>query len=283
MKSLLVRDAPLLLAGAPNAVTARILEDAGFEAVYLSGAGIANSFLGAPDIGLVTLNEIRSHLEAMRDAVSLPIVVDADTGFGNALNVQRTVRTLERAGANAIQLEDQVMPKRCGHFDGKRVIDAAEMVGKIHAAVDARADDSVLIVARTDAYASHGLDEACERALRYQEAGADVLFVEAPGTAADLAEIPKRVPGHHIVNIVEGGRTPVLPMAHLHQLGFAIVLYANTLMRAGMQAMAAAARQLRADGDSLGLTEQIASWSQRQNLVRKPLFDTLDERYGDAS
>jgi 2-methylisocitrate lyase-like PEP mutase family enzyme len=273
---------PLLLPGAPNALTARVLEEAGFEAVYLSGAGVANSFLGSPDIGLLSFPEIVAHLAATRDVVDLPLVVDADTGFGNALNVQRTVRALERAGASAIQLEDQVMPKRCGHFDGKRVIDAEEMVGKIKAAADARHDDDLLIIARTDAYAGYGLDEACDRAARYQEAGADVLFVEAPGLVADLAQIPARVPGRHLVNIVEGGRTPVLPLAELGTLGFAIVLYANTLMRAGMAAMTTAARSLREHGDSLALTGQIASWQTRQELVRLTHFDALDELYGGA-
>lgn len=186
---------PLLLPGAPNALTARILEAVGFEAVYVSGAGVSNSFLGSPDIGLLTMPEIADHVAAIRDVVDIPIVVDADTGFGNALNVQRTVRVLERAGANAIQLEDQVTPKRCGHFDGKDVIDAAEMVGKIKAAVDARVDDQLLIVARTDARAEFGLDVACDRAARYLEAGADVIFVEAPHNREELAEIPRRVPG----------------------------------------------------------------------------------------
>lgn len=283
LRALIGAPSPLLLPGAPNALTARVLEETGFDAVYLSGAGVANSYLGAPDIGLLTYPEIQAHLAAVREAVDLPLVVDADTGFGNAINVARTVRGLERAGASAIQLEDQVMPKRCGHFDGKRVIDTAEMVGKIKAATDARLDDDLVIIARTDAYAGYGLDEACRRARSYLEAGADVLFVEAPSTVDDLASIPRTVPGRHVVNIVEGGRTPVLPLVRLGELGFSIVLYANTLMRAAIAAMTTAAQSLREHGDSVAFTGQIASWQARQELVRLNHFDALDERYGGGS
>ena len=271
---------PLLLPGAPNALTARLLEDAGFEAVYVSGAGVSNSFLGAPDIGLLTLSEIVAHVAAIRDAVQVPVVVDADTGFGNAINVQRTVRALERAGADAIQLEDQVMPKRCGHFDGKAVIDTAEMVGKIRAALDARADDDTLIIARTDALAEFGIDVACERANAYLAAGADVAFVEAVHTREQMAAVIREVPGLHVANMVEGGKTPILPLAELGRIGFSVVLYANTAMRAGILAMRSAVAQLRAEGDSLGLVGNIADWALRQDLVRKPLFDELDLKYG---
>ena len=195
----------LLVPGAANALTARIIEDAAFEAVYVTGAGIANTFLGSPDIGLVSLSELRDHVEAIGQAVSLPLIVDADTGFGNPVNVTRTVRTLERAGAAAIQLEDQVNPKKCGHFTGKAVIPLADMVQKIHAAVDARVNDATSIIARTDARAVEGLDRALERAAAYREAGADILFVEAPQSVAELRDVPRRVVAPHIVNIVEGG------------------------------------------------------------------------------
>ncbi|MFI5609073.1 oxaloacetate decarboxylase [Amycolatopsis sp. NPDC051903] len=270
---------PLLLAGAPNALTARVVEEAGFEAVYLSGAGITNTYLGAPDVGLLSLPELAGHVEATRDAVGLPLVVDADTGFGNALGVQRTVRTLERAGANAIQLEDQVSPKRCGHFAGKDVIEADEMIGKIHAAVDARASDDLLIVARTDARAVHGLSAACDRAAAYLEAGADIIFVEAPGSPEELAEITRRVPGPHVANMVEGGLTPILPLERLRELGFAIALYANTAMRGAVAGMRIALRHLKDHGDTTEIGDAIISWADRQNLVRKPLFDALDEKY----
>lgn len=274
---------PLLLPGAGNALTARILEETGFEAVYVSGAGVTNTYLGAPDVGLLSLPEISAHVAAMRDAVDLPLVVDADTGFGNALNVQRTVRELERAGANGIQLEDQTAPKRCGHFAGKSVVETSEMVGKIRAAVDARVDDDLLVIARTDARADLGLDEACDRASRYVEAGADAVFVEAPRSREEMAAIPERVPGIHVANMVEGGLTPILPLAQLAEYGFGIVLYANTTMRAAIAAMRAAAGELLEHGDSLGLTVDIASWEERQRLVRKDRYDELDERYGSEA
>lgn len=274
---------PLLLVGAPNALTARVVEEAGFEAVYLSGAGIANTFLGAPDIGLFGLAELRDHVAAVRDAVDLPLVVDMDTGFGNALGVQRTVRELARAGADALQLEDQVAPKRCGHFAGKAVISTAEMVGKIHAALDAAGTGGPLLIARTDARAVEGLDAACERALRYREAGADIVFVEAPRTREEMAEIPRRVPGPHVANMVEGGLTPVLPLAELGDLGFAIALYANTAMRAAVAGMQPVLRHLREHGDTRGLDEKIISWAERQALVRKPAYDALDAKYSGGN
>ena len=270
---------PLLLPGAPNALTARLIEEVGFEAIYLSGAGIANTYLGAPDIGLVTLSELADHVGAMRDAVSLPIVVDGDTGFGNAINVARAVRLLERAGANAIQLEDQVSPKRCGHFEGKAVISTAEMVGKIKAATDVRQDDDFVLIARTDALALHGLADACDRAEAYLAAGADVAFVEAPVSRDELCSIPTRVSGPTMANIVEGGKTPPLTLDDLADAGFRIVLYANTAMRAAMLAMRSVLTHLHQTGDSLALRDQIASWDERQALVRKPEFDALDQRY----
>lgn len=271
---------PLLLPGAPNALTARVLEEAGFEAVYVSGAGVTNTFLGAPDVGLLGLSEIAAHVAAMREAVDVPLIVDADTGFGNALNVQRTIRELERAGANAVQIEDQATPKRCGHFAGKSVIEAGEMVGKVRAAVDARTDDDLLVIARTDARAELGMAEACDRAHRYVDAGADVVFVEAPRDRDELALIPRKVPGPHVVNMVEGGLTPILPLAELGELGFAIVLYANTAMRAAIAGMKKAAADLRRQGDSLALSVDIASWDERQGLVRKDEYDERAERYG---
>jgi 2-methylisocitrate lyase-like PEP mutase family enzyme len=273
------RQAPLLLPGVPNALTARICEEAGFEAVYLSGAGLTNTLLGAPDIGLLTMTELVNHVAAIRDAVRLPIVVDADVGFGNAINVQRTVRALERAGASAIQLEDQVLPKRCGHFNGKAVISAEEMVGKLRAALDARIHPDLLIVARTDARAVHGLDEACDRAEQYLAAGADVAFVEAPLDRAEMEAITARVRGPLLVNVVEGGNSPALSLAEAADVGFDIVLYANTLMRAAITAIQRAAAALLQTGATTGLLGDIASWSERQRLVRKPEFDRLEERY----
>jgi 2-methylisocitrate lyase-like PEP mutase family enzyme len=271
---------PLVVPGAANALAARVIAEAGFDAVYVTGAGIANTYLGAPDIGLVTLSELRDHVEAIADAVPLPLIVDADTGFGNPLNVARTVRTLERAGAAAIQLEDQVSPKKCGHFAGKAVIPADQMVQKIHAAVDARADNALCIVARTDARVIEGLEGALERAERYREAGADILFVEAPQSEEELRLIPLRVPGLHVANMVEGGLTPLLAAAELGEFG--IVLFANIALQAAMRGMQTVLAQVRRSGSIDGLDGLIVPWLERQQLVRKPTFDELDAKYADT-
>src|SRR5947209_11820076 len=207
-RKMLVPGAALLLPGVANALAARVVADQGFAAAYVTGAGIANTFFGVPDIGLVTVSELAAHVAAIREAFPGPLVVDADTGFGNAVNMIRTVQLLERAGADALQIEDQVFPKRCGHFAGKEVIPAAEMVGKIKAAVDARRDHDLLIVARTDAIAPEGFAAALERAAAYREAGANVTFVEAPTSIEESADIPHRLPWPPLLNIVLGGRPP---------------------------------------------------------------------------
>lgn len=269
----------MLLPGAANALTARVIEDAGFSALYVTGAGIANTYLGMPDIGLTTATEIADHVWRIRDAVSIPLIVDADTGYGNALNVQRTVRLLERAGAGAIQLEDQVFPKRCGHFEGKDVIPASEMVMKIQAAVDARQRDSTLILARTDAHAIEGLSGALERAAMYREAGADLLFVEAPQTTGELGSIPSRVPGRHICNLVFGGKTPLLPREQLAEMGYAGVLYANAALQAAVKAMARVLGHLHSSGSLAGMEDALVSFEERQRVINHPRFKALEERF----
>ena len=276
---ILTPGAAVLLPGAANALTARVIEDAGFSALYVTGAGIANTYLGMPDIGLTTATEIADHVWRIRDAVSIPLIVDADTGYGNALNVQRTVRLLERAGAGAIQLEDQVFPKRCGHFEGKDVIPASEMVKKIQAAVDARQRESTRILARTDAHAIEGLSGALERAAMYREAGADLLFVEAPQTTAELGSIPSRVPGRHICNLVFGGKTPLLPRDELAQMGYAGVLYANAALQAAVKAMARVLGHLHGSGSLAGMEDALVSFEERQRVINQPHFKALEERF----
>jgi 2-methylisocitrate lyase-like PEP mutase family enzyme len=270
-----------MLPGAPNAITARVIEETGFEAVYVTGAGIANTFHGVPDIGLVTLSELTAHVAAIREAVKLPLIVDADTGFGNALNVWRTVRDLERAGADSIQIEDQTFPKRCGHFTGQTVIDAAEMVDKIAAACDARRSSSLLITARSDARRTHGLAEACRRANLYREAGADVLFVEAPQTEAEIEFIAKEVEGPKVLNLVQGGSTPILPLERINELGYTFSLYANLPLLASIAGMRQALSHLHARGGSAD-APLMATWDERQALVRKAEFDAMSDRYGGA-
>jgi 2-methylisocitrate lyase-like PEP mutase family enzyme len=270
----------LLVPGAFNAMSARVIEDAGFEALYLTGAGVTNMSLGLPDLGFIGLNEIAEHTARVRDAVELPLIVDADTGFGNALNVRHTVRTLERSGADAIQFEDQVMPKKCGHFSGKEVISAGEMAGKIHAAVDAREDGNLLIIARTDAAAVEGIEAAIARGHRFVEAGADVLFIEATESLADI----ERLPGlfattPQLINIVIGGKTPVQSRDALGKLGYGIVLYANAALQGAVRGMQQALGTLRENGRLDEDPALVVPFSERQRLVNKPLYDQLDKQY----
>ncbi len=276
---MLTPGAALLLPGVSNALAARVVADLGFPAAYVTGAGIANTFLGLPDNGLVTMTELVEHVAAIRDAFPGPLVVDMDTGFGNALNTQRAVRALERAGANALQIEDQVFPKRCGHFAGKEVIPAAEMVAKIKAAVDARWEDDLLIVARTDAIATDGFEAALERATAYREAGADVTFVEAPTTLEEMADIPRRLPWPQLANIVLGGRTPELTNEKRKELGFAGVIYANVALQASLLGMQAALGELRRKGQMGDATKLVVDFSERQRLVHKDEFDALERKY----
>jgi 2-methylisocitrate lyase-like PEP mutase family enzyme len=277
LRDLLTPGAALLLPGVSNALAARVVADLGFAAAYVTGAGIANTHLGIPDNGLVTLTELADHVAAIRDVFPGPLVVDADTGFGNAVNVARTVRLIERAGADALQLEDQIFPKRCGHFSGKEVIPAAEMAGKIKAAVDAR--QNLLIIARTDAIAPEGYEAALARAAAYRDAGADVTFVEAPTSLEEIADIPRRLPWPQLINIVLGGRTPELPNDKLKTLGYAGVIYANVALQAALKGMQAALGELRRRGHMGDARELVVDFSERQRLVHKDEFDALERRY----
>jgi 2-methylisocitrate lyase-like PEP mutase family enzyme len=269
----------LLVPGAANALAARIIEDLSFEAVYLTGAGVTNTFWGLPDLGFISLTEIAQHTTTIREAVNIPVLVDAETGFGNALNVRHCVRTLERAGANAIQIEDQTMPKRCGHFSNKSVIPVEEMAGKIKAAVDARTSGDLLIIARTDAIAVEGFEPAIERVQRYIEAGADVTFVEAPQLVDDIRRIPQRLSVPQVINIVVGGKTPVFAQGELAKMGFGLALYANVALQGAIAGMQAALKQLKTSGRMDEASAMLASFAERQRLVKKPLFDELDGKY----
>lgn len=269
----------LVVAGGANALAARVIQQLGFEAVYLSGAGITNTFYGMPDLGFITLGDLAQHTAATRDAVDLPIIVDADTGFGNQLNVRHTVRTLERAGANAIQLEDQAMPKKCGHFNDKSVIGADEAASKIKAAVDARQNDDFLIIARTDARAIEGFEAAVERAHKFIEAGADLTFVEAPTSVDELRRIPQALPVPQLVNVVIGGKTPTLDAAEFARMGYGLVLYANAALQGAVLGMTAALTRLRDSGRLDEDSGLVATFAERQRLVQKDLFDTLAAHY----
>jgi 2-methylisocitrate lyase-like PEP mutase family enzyme len=271
--------AGIVIPGVANALSARFVEAAGFPIVYLTGAGVANAWLGAPDLGLTTATEVASHIAACRDAMPLPIIADGDTGFGNALNLVRTVRLFERAGANAIQLEDQVFPKRCGHFDGKAVVPTAEMVQKVKAAVDARSSAEFLVIARTDARAVEGFEAALARAAAYREAGADVLFVEAPSSQEELRAIPTQLAGPHLCNIVHGGKTPMLPRAALAAMGYAGILYANAALQAAMRATQRTLEHLRKEGSLHGIEATLMGFDERQRAVDFERWSELDRRY----
>lgn len=269
----------VVVAGGANALAARIIQELGFEAVYLSGAGITNTFYGMPDLGFITLGDLAQHTAATRDAIDLPIIVDADTGFGNQLNVRHTVRTLERAGANAIQLEDHAMPKKCGHFNDKSVIGAAEAASKIKAAVDARQSGDFLIIARTDARAVEGFQAALDRAQMFIEAGADMTFVEAPTSVDELRRIPQALAVPQLVNVVIGGKTPTLDAAEFGRMGYGLVLYANAALQGAVHGMTAALARLRDTGRLDEDSGLVATFAERQRLVQKDLFDALAAQY----
>jgi len=281
LRNMLTPGAAVLLPGVANALAARVVADLGFPVAYVTGAGIANTFLGVPDIGLVSVTELAEHVAAIRDAFPGPLVVDADTGFGNAINLVRTVQLLERAGADALQIEDQVFPKRCGHFTGKHVIPTAEMVTKIKAAVDTRRDGDLLIIARTDAIAPEGFEEAIARAAAYHEAGADVTFVEAPTSMEQIADIPRLLPWPQLLNIVIGGRTPELPNEKVKELGYAGVIYANVALQSALLGMQAALGELRRNGSMRDAAKLVMDFSERQRLVRKDEFDALEREYAE--
>jgi len=270
--------AALILPGVANALAARVVADSGFTAAYVTGAGIANTYLGIPDNGLVTLSELANHVAAIRAVFAGPLMVDADTGFGNALNMRRTVQMLERAGADAIQIEDQVFPKRCGHFEGKEVISSAEMVQKIKAAVDARSDPDLMIVARTDAIAVEGFSAAMDRAHAFREAGADVGFVEAPTDADQIAAVGN-LPWPQLMNIVIGGKTPEKSNDELKRLGFAGVIYANTALQAAVLGMQHALGHLKKHGQIGDGAKLLATFTERQRLVDIAAFQDMERKY----
>ncbi len=279
LKALVEARRGVLVPGAFNALSARVIEDLGFEAIYITGAGVTNMSFGLPDQGFIGLSDMAEHTARIRDAVGLPLIVDADTGFGNALNVRHSVRVLERAGADCIQLEDQLAPKRCGHFSGKAVISSEEAVAKIKAAVDARADPNLLVLARTDAAAVLGFEAAIERAQRFSEAGADILFVEAVRSVGEIRALPQRLAKPQLMNMVIGGHTPIFGAEELGRLGYGIVLYANAALQGALAGMQRALTVLR---DTRRIDEDptlVTPFAERQRMVGKADWDALEERY----
>jgi 2-methylisocitrate lyase-like PEP mutase family enzyme len=278
LRRLLGGPEPVLAVGAADAWTARLIEDAGLPVVYVTGAGVANSTLGKPDIGLVTATELLWQVSRIRDAVDVPIIVDADTGFGGIGNVQRTVRDLERAGVSAIHIEDQVEPKRCGHLAGTTVVPIEEMTLRVRAAIAARTNPAFTIIARTDARVSEGLDSALRRAEACLAAGADGVFVEALVSEEEFATVGREF-GDTILlaNMVEGGKSPILPRADLQEMGFSIVLYANLALRLAGQAVRSGLQTLIETGSSTSMFEAILPWAERQDLVRLGDFAAAED------
>lgn len=281
LRTLLAREQPLLAPGVYDALSALVAEQAGFEALYLSGASIAYTRLGRSDIGLTTATEVAQTLAHITDRVRLPVIVDGDTGFGNALNVQRTVRDFERAGAAMIQLEDQGFPKRCGHLDGKTVVSAQEMCGKLRAAVDARHSDDTLILARTDSLAIEGLDAALERAERYLECGVDAIFIEALRSPEQMqaacSRFAQRIP--LLANMVEGGKTPVMSAQALGQLGFRIVIFPGGTARAVAHTLQHYYGTLRQDGTTAALRGEMLDFDGLNAVIGTPQLLAEGKKY----
>jgi 2-methylisocitrate lyase-like PEP mutase family enzyme len=273
---------PILLApGVYDPLTASLATDAGFEALYLSGASIAYTRLGRPDIGLVSMSEVAETITLIRDRVPTPLIVDADNGYGNALNMQRTMRLFERAGANALQIEDQSYPKRCGHLAEKKLVSATEMVGKIHAAADARTSDETLIIARTDAVAVEGFQAAIERAGLYAVAGADALFVEAPGSVDELAAIVKALGSSLplMANMVEGGKTPLQSAAELEAIGFSLVIFPGGIVRAIAHAAQDFYSTLKRDGTTVAFRNRMFGFDELNDVIGTPAMLAEGKRY----
>jgi len=278
LRALLARGGLLIAPGVYDGLSARIAETAGFEVLYVSGGAIARS-MGYPDVGLVTQTEMVKRLEEIRAVTSLPLIVDADTGYGNAVNVIRTVRAYERAGAAALHIEDQVEPKRCGHYEGKEVIPISEMTQKIRATLAAREQGGVLIIARTDARAVLGLEAAIERGNVYAEVGADVIFVEAPQSVAEIERIAHEIRAPLLINMFQGGKTPLVPPIRLAELGYRIMIVPSDLQRAAIHAMQRVAQVLRRHGHTASIADEMVSFAEREQVIGLAEVEELQQRF----
>ncbi len=270
----------LLAPGTYDPLMAKIISHAGFEAIYMTGAGVSHSMLATPDLGLTTMSEMVDRAARIVDASELPVVCDADTGYGNAINVMRTVREFERAGVAAIHIEDQEMPKRCGHFFGKNLVPIEEMVGKLHAALDTRNDPDFQIIARTDARTAAGYDEALERAHAYAEAGADVIFFESPRSMEELAAIPKAIDKPVLANMVATGLTPLLSAPELEALGYGIVIFAGGLSRFLCKQAEGFLATLKQDGTTASYMDRMNTFERQNEILELGKFEELAKKYG---
>lgn len=283
LRDLLQNDAMIVAPGASSALLAKLVENAGFDVVYATGAGIANMQLGVPDVGLATMTEILETVKRINDAVCIPVIADIDNGYGSAVNVYRTAREFSAAGIAGIQLEDQQLPKRCGHFEGKHLIDAAEMVGKIQAAKDALSDKDVVLIARTDAIAVHGFEEALKRGQMYAAAGADLIFIEAPTSLEQLKQIPKSIAAHTMANMVEGGKTPLASHETLQAMGFKMVIYANAPLKAAVKGTQRLLDHLQRTKTTADCDELMITMRERNEITGLAEIKKLEQRYQPGS
>jgi methylisocitrate lyase len=281
LKKLILGNEILIAPGAYDALSAKLIQEAGFKVVYATGAGISNSQFGFADVGLTTQTEILEQVRRIVNAVEIPVIVDVDTGYGNVLNMIRTVKEFEKAGAAAFQIEDQTFPKRCGHFEGKEVVPREEMINKIKAAVDTRQDEDLVIIARTDARAVFGMDEAIERAHAFVEAGADAIFVEAPVAIEEIRRIAREISVPKVANMVEGGKTPLCSAKELEEMGYQVVLFANCVLRTSVKAIQKILRYLIEHGSSMELLDEMITMQERNRVTGLEEMYRIEKRYSD--
>lgn len=280
LRNLIEREEILMCPGTYDPLMAKLIKRMGFEAMYMTGAGVSHSTLAMPDLGLTTMTEMVQRAGQLADACELPIICDADTGYGNALNVMRTVREYERAGVAGIHIEDQEMPKRCGHFMGKSLIEKDEMVGKLKAALDARHDEDFVIIARTDARTAVGFDDALDRAHAYAEAGADVIFFESPRSVEELAAVPKAISKPVLANMVETGLTPLLSTSELQALGYNLVIFAGGLARFLARQAEGFLQNLKDTGSTAAYMDRMNTFQEHNELLELSKFEALAKKYG---
>jgi 2-methylisocitrate lyase-like PEP mutase family enzyme len=278
LKNMLKENRIVVAPGAYDGLSARLVEQAGFPAVYASGGAIARS-TGVPDMGLISPDEIVTRLSEIVEAVRVPVIADADTGYGNALSAQRAARAFERVGVAAFHLEDQTFPKKCGHYDDKGLVPAAEMVQKLRAVRDALTDPDFIVIARTDAIAVEGYEAALARAAAYLEAGADMVFVEAPTTEQQIADIAKRLPGYKLINMFHGGKTPLLPVPKLQEFGYHVVIIPSDTQRAAIRAMQRVLATIARDGSAAAMIDDMASFKEREAIIGTDNFIARDKKY----
>lgn len=278
LRALMAGGGPVVAPGGYDGISARMIERAGFPAVYASGGAIARS-TGIPDLGLMSMAEITDRLATMVDAVSIPVIADADTGYGNALNAQHMVRAFERAGVAGFHIEDQTFPKRCGHYDDKSIVPVREMTQKIRAVKDAATDPDLVVIARTDGLAVEGFEATIDRAHAYMEAGADVIFVEAPTSVEQIEAIAERLPYSKLINMFAGGKTPLIPTDRLGELGYSIVIIPSDLQRAALWAMEQTLAAIRRDGDSRAMQDRMVSFAEREAIIGTADWLARDKTY----